>query len=188
MKTIKLLLIGIIGLMIIGCSSDDEGDSFNFIPSGEIVPIELRNITLTGFDESPNEGPSPKDLISGQKWWVVKESDIFFDGSCPGDEETEVFLEEAKSQLKGAIGNHVALTPDGSILIKINGEGEPFLNGSWEWTDESKEAILISSAIVSGELDITYLNDENLVYGNVQSEAGCSLSQFLQFNEPYEEK
>lgn len=186
MKTIKLLLIGIIGLIIIGCSSDDDGSSSNSIPSGEIVSIELRNKTLTGFNESSNEGLSPKDLLSGQKWWVVKGSDIFFEGSCPG--ETEDFLEEAKSQIKEAIGNHTALTPDGSILIKLKGEGEPFLNGSWEWTDDSKEAILISSGSVSGELDITYLNDENLVYGNVQSEAGCSLLQFVQFNEPYEEK
>lgn len=179
MKYIKLISVLLITSTLTFCSNDDNDsvrNSSSSIPEGEIVAVEKRDEALTGFSSSSNS----KNL-SSQKWWIVKKSFIGSSGSsCPNEE-----INEAKELLNESTGNHTAFTADGDIFVKLKGEEPSIRTGSWSWTDDTKSSISIGSNDVSGILKVTYLNDNNVVYGNTQTGEGCTVTQYVQFHEPY---
>ncbi|WP_432670981.1 hypothetical protein [Flavobacterium sp. SM2513] len=161
-KNICLLLF--VSSAFIACSSDDGGDStLSGVPSGEIVSVELRNETLTGF--SDDEG--------SQKWWTHVVSSIF-----SSNEEECGWDTEYENQ------GYFAFFPDGNYYQRTSFSGSQTLVGSWEWANSSKTKISISNQTGEGVMTVTYLNDENIVFGNKQNIEGCSITSYEQFNDP----
>ncbi|HLT52768.1 MAG TPA: hypothetical protein VKZ97_02700 [Flavobacteriaceae bacterium] len=175
MKTFKnifglLLCTALVTLS--ACSKDDDGDggsNLDGVPSGEIVSAEFRNVVLTGYT----------DLESGegtQRWWTHVISDFNFNSEDCGDD----FSYEDTG--------YYAWYPDGSYYVKTSLNGSPTQVGEWEWANSSKTRIYIYnySNGSEGEMTVTYLNDNNVVYGSYQSGGGCSLTTYEQFNNPIE--
>lgn len=152
---------------LVSCSKDDDGgNELADIPSGELVAVELRNETLTGF---PDDGRQP----GVQKWWTHVITSIEFSSTECGDDITET-----------AIG-YLAFYPTGGIFLKNSPGEEPFNIGSWEWANSNRSAIFVSNSAGQGEFTVTWLNENNVVYGSVQSSGGCSATTYEQFDNPY---
>jgi len=168
-KTKILMAFLMVGAIFMSCSSDDSGDSGNLdgVPSGEIVALELRNETLTGFSGlSRNEG--------SQKWWSHTTSDFNFSG-CG---------EEGEDYSYDGLG-YYAFYPDGSMYSKSGINGTPTYLQEWEWTDSSLSAIYVRGE-TSVPFTVTYLNEDNVVYGSNQSVGGgCSLTSYEQLGDPH---
>lgn len=167
----RFLVVIIVTLLFgfISCSKDDDGDSsgkLDGVPSGEIVAVGLRQQTLTGFDEDGN---------GTQKWWTHVISSITYSSVDCGD---DVAYEDT---------GYYAWYPDGNYYQKSTTDGTPVLVGEWEWTNSTKTKVYIynSSSGAEGEMTVTYLNDNNIVYGSQQSASGCSATVFEQFNNPF---
>ena len=150
------------------CSKDDNQESNNNldgIPSGEIVARNLRNITLTGFSElSRNEG--------SQKWWRHTISD--FDYIDCGDDNDYSFSDFG----------YYAFYPDGTMHSKQSIDGTPSYLQEWRWTNSNKTAVYVRDD-TSIAYTVTYLNDDNVVYGSSQNVNGCTLVSYEQLGEPH---
>ena len=164
-KTKLLLVMLIVVTIFSSCSKDDDGDEssngLDGVPSGEIVAKNLRNITLTGFNElSRNEG--------SQKWWRFNVVSEMWNGNC--DEDDYI----------GEGFGYLALYPNGESWQKNSIGGEPYFAQNWQWSNGNKTALYLN-----GETDIaftiTYLNDDNVVYGYNISAGGCSLTYYEQY-------
>ena len=97
MKTFEILknmgLVLFLGLTAVACSSDDNkgsdgSDHFKNVPKGEIVSIEKRFVTLTGYEENSVVAKSASTLNADtQKWWKYLEA--YFEYECDGEHEKE---------------------------------------------------------------------------------------------------
>ncbi len=163
------LAIASLVILFSSCSKDDDnGSSLNGVPSGEIVAVEERDEALTGYSDL-------KDSQETQKWWTHVTTVVDYSSDdCGSDVEYEEM-------------GYFAFYPDGSYYYKSSVSGYAYAVGSWEWTDSSKEEIYVSNSSGSGDFTITYLNDENVVYGSYQSASGCSATTYEQFNSPFYE-
>ncbi len=82
---------------------------------------------------------------------------------------------------------YYAFYPDGDLYVKTSINGTPSLGGTWNWTDESAkdEIYIYFPSLGQGQnFTITYLNEDNVVYGSIQSANGCSVTTYEQFNNP----
>lgn len=180
MKTAKLFFMGVaVAILSMGCSKDDDGskggktDFSSNVPSGEIVPVELRNETLTGYSElnAPSKGVMPEGI---QKWWEYKHGEIS-SVDCP----------EFNQPLDVGTDYYFGLYPDGSAYSKYGVDGTPTYIGDWNWTSSAKEALVISWA-EGAVFYLTYLNETNLVYASKQSVQGCSVETYEQMHNPHQ--
>ncbi len=164
-----MLAIASLTILFLSCSKDDENDTnLNGVPSGEIVDVEERNETLTGYSDL-------KDSEESQKWWTHVISSVDYSSDECG---TDVEYEDL---------GYYAFYPDGSYYYKSSVNGTAYEVGSWEWSDSSKEEIYVSNTTGSGNFTITYLNEDNVVYGSYQSASSCSATTYEQFNDPFYE-
>jgi hypothetical protein len=166
MKAFLGLFLLASGIMLTACSKDDEGSGLTGVPTGEIVAIGLRDMTLTGYS----------DLITqegSQKWWTHVVSSFDFSSDDCGDDQT---IENS---------GYYAFYPDGGYYFKSSIDSTPFSVGEWGWTDGSKTKIFISNSIGEGEFTVTYLNEMNIVFGSRQTGPGCSVVTYEQFNDPF---
>ena len=167
MKITKFfILVAVIGTFSF-CSSSDDSESLDNVPNGEIVPIEQREITLTGFSENQQSGES-------QKWWTHVVTKVVLSGpdEC-GENQT--------------INNqgYFAFYTNGGLYYKSSSSSSPISAGSWEWANSNKTSILVSNQSGEQDFSVTYLNDSNVVYGSVQSQGPCSATTYEQFNNPF---
>ena len=168
-KTKLLLVLFIVTTIFSSCSKDDNQEPDNGldgIPSGEIVARNLRNVTLTGFNElSRNEG--------SQKWWRHIISDFDYSG-CGAEEDDYSFTDFG----------YYAFYPDGTMYSKQSIDGTPVYLQEWEWTSPNKTAVYVRGD-TSIAFTVTYLNDDNVVYGSSQSIGGCTLVSYEQLGDPH---
>lgn len=170
LHTKKILMIFFIAAAFSSCSSDDsssdDGNNLEGVPTGEIVALSLRNATLTGFSQlSRNEGT--------QKWWTHIISDFNYSG-C-GEEDG--FSQEGNG--------YYAFYPDGTMHEKSGIDGNPTFLQIWQWTDASQSAIYVRGD-TNVPFTVTYLNDDNVVYGSNQSISGsCSIISYEQLGDPH---
>jgi hypothetical protein len=149
--------------VISSCSSEDSSNGLDGVPSGEIVSVEKRQLTLTGFSDSPQNSET-------QKWWTHVISKVNINGpeEC-GEDVTQNEL------------GYVAFYDDGGIYIKSSRSGSASRSGSWEWTNSDKNSITTQNV----DFTVTYLNDTNVVYASVQSSGPCSATTYEKFNDPF---
>jgi len=177
LKTIALVFS--LGLITISCSSDDSGgnkDYLNDVPKGEIVPVEERYVTLTGFEEGEQQTSSitTTSQESSQKWWKYIHGEIEY--NCEGENEVET-IEEA--------GYYYAFFPNGKMYYKIEINGTPIEHNDWEWTDSSKSKVKITNIYGDSQVfEFTELNANAVVYASYQSQQGCSLLTWEQLGDP----
>ncbi|MBR9845152.1 MAG: hypothetical protein GYB35_03125 [Algicola sp.] len=157
--------------MIMSCSKDDDSGNtdpvtLDGVPTGEIVARNLSNETLTGFSSSNrNEG--------SQKWWTHITSDFNY-VDCGDDQDFSV--EDL---------GYYAFYPDGTMHSKSSIDGTPNYLQEWEWTDSNLTAIYVRGD-TSVAFTVTYLNDDNAVYGANQSLSGpCSIISYEQLGDPH---
>ena len=171
-KVPKLFIMAAtLAIITFSCSSDDGGDSNSIdgVPSGEIVPSEQRNEALTGFySDTPDEGET-------QKWWTHVISDFDFSSADCGEDFS---LEDQ---------GYIAFYPDGDYYQKWSIDGSASQLGSWEWANSSHSKITVFIDGLEQDFTVTYLNEDNVVYGSVQSGSGCSVTTYEQFNNPHYE-
>ncbi|MFC0604828.1 hypothetical protein [Winogradskyella pulchriflava] len=172
LKLPQLFIVAIFSIVAFSCSSDDgdnDSSSIEGVPSGEIVPTELRNEALTGFfSETPIDGET-------QKWWTHIISNFDFSSDECGDDFS---IEDQ---------GFIAFYPDGNYYQKFSIGGNPSQLGSWEWSNSSHSRITVYTQGLEQEFTVTYLNEDNVVYGSVQSASGCSVTTYEQFNNPHYE-
>lgn len=156
-----------LALFIYSCGSDDDDDPYSGVPSSEIVDVELRDAALSGSASS-----SGRQLAVGQKWWKQKVSKIDLSGEC-GDAEGQELTD----------GNYYGFYSGGEYYYKTSMDATPIRVGSWQWTDNDKNAIFISSV----EFSLRGLNDDELIIASDQSQATCTVITWEQFNEPFSE-
>jgi len=172
LHTKKILVFFFMAAAILSsCSSDDSsddggGNNLDGVPTGEIVALNLRNAALTGFSQlDRNEGT--------QKWWTHIISDFNYSG-C-GDEEG--FSQEGNG--------YYAFYPDGTMFEKSGIDGIPSYLQEWQWTDASLSAVYVRGD-TSVPFTVTYLNDDNVVYGSNQNISGsCSIISYEQLGNPH---
>ena len=176
LRNLKLFTILALSLsMMVSCSSDDDSgdgdDNVNLegVPTGEIVARDMRNMTLTGFSMlSRNEG--------SQKWWTHITSDFNY-VNC-GGEDQDFSIEDL---------GYYAFYPDGTMHQKSSIDGTPEYLQEWEWTDSSLTAIYVRGD-TSVAFSVTYLNEDNAVYGANQTVSGpCSIISYEQLGDPHYE-
>lgn len=170
MKLKYLCSILCLSVLIYSCGGDDDSDDpFASVPSSEIVDIELRDVTLSGSASS-----SGRVAAVGQKWWKQKVSKVQYSDLC-SDEEDEDYSQD---------NYYYAFYSSGQYYVKIGEDGTPQSAGNWQWVDsESKDAIFVSSV----EFTLRGLNDDELIIASDQSQEGCGIVTWEQFNEPHEE-
>ena len=163
----KLLLLTLVLCAFTSCSKDDDGGGSNLdgVPTGEIVAKELRNETLTGFSELSRDG--------SQKWWKHTTSDFNFSG-C--GEDSEDFSEDN-------LGFY-AFYPDGTMYTKSSIDGTPSYLQEWEWTNSNQTAIYVRGE-TSIPFTVTYLNEDNVVYGSNQNLGNCNIISYEQLGDPH---
>tara|TARA_B100000767_G_C19731721_1_gene522023 strand:+ start:762 stop:1262 length:501 start_codon:yes stop_codon:yes gene_type:complete len=156
------ILIAFVGV-ISSCSSEDSSNGLDDVPSGEIVSVEKRQFTLTGFSDSPQNSET-------QKWWthVISKASVNGPEEC-GEDETQNDL------------GYIAFYEDGGIYYKTSISGSAQRGGSWEWTNSDKNSIITQNI----EFTVTYLNDTNVVYGSFQTSGPCSATTYEKFNNPF---
>jgi len=170
----KLLMILFISAAIFSsCSSDDDGgdgDDINLdgVPTGEIVARDLRNEALTGFSSlTRNEG--------SQKWWTHITSDFNY-VDCGEDQDFSVDGQ-----------GYYAFYPDGTMHAKDGIDDTPYYLQEWEWTNNDLNAIYVRGD-TSVAFTVTYLNEDNVVYGSNQNVSGpCSIISYEQLSDPHYE-
>lgn len=179
LKTIGLVFS--LGLMVISCSSDDNGgnkDYLNGVPKGEIVPVGERFVTLTGYNEgSASSSSMATSQTNSQKWWKYIYGEIEY--NCEGENDVEEIDED---------GYYYAFFPNGKMYYKDGINGTPFAYNDWEWADSSKSKVRISNNY--GEslvFEFTELNADAVVYASYQSQQGCSLLTWEQLGSPVHE-
>lgn len=164
MKTIKNLLLLTLVISFLSCSkNDDTSDSkFGNAPTGEIVPVEQRDLELTGFDSAD------RSTSNSQKWWRHIVSVVDFGSGC-GDNEDEEYVYTDR---------YLGFTPDGSVYAKIGVNGTPIDTGeTWEWTSSSKDKMIYQSV----EFTLTELWSIRLTIASDQSQSGCSVVTWEEF-------
>lgn len=176
-------LVSSLGLMVISCSSDDNGgnkDYLNGVPKGEVVPIGERFVTLTGYDEgSTSSSLMATSQTNSQKWWKYIYGEIEY--NCEGENDVEE-IEEA--------GYYYAFFPNGKMYYKDGINGTPFAHNDWEWADSSKSKVRITDEWGDSQVfEFTELNANAVVYASYQSQQGCSLLSWEQLGNPvYEDE
>ena len=169
-NTIKLLFfVALTASVLFSCSKDDDGgnDPFADVPKGEIVPVEERNQTLTGFSEQRNNDE--------QVWWKHVISTVDIDCGEDSDYWEEIFED-----------SYVAFKPDGQIYSRNGVDGEEYASGTtWEWENEDKDAVIIDlwgDGTQSAVFELRELNDGGVVYASLQSEgSNCTAVTWDQF-------
>lgn len=175
MKTFEILknmgLVLFLGLTAVACSSDDnkdsgESDHFKNVPKGEIVSVEKRFVTLTGYEENTVVAKSVSTLNADtQKWWKYLEA--YFEYECDGEYEKEKLEED---------GTYYAFYPNGKIYYKSGATGTPVPHHSWAWVDDTKLKVKITPSEGSSAIfEFTELNSKSVVYASYQSEHGCNV-------------
>lgn len=144
--------------------SDDVSSGLPGVPTGEIVSVELRQQTLTGFSSRG---------ATNQKWWTHEVSNFDFNNVDCGDDDT------LNNQ------GYIAFYPDGSLYQRYSTAGTAFKTGDWAWTDSGKSAIRLTRQGESAVFTVTWLNDDNVVYGSNQSAGSCSVITYEKFGNPY---
>lgn len=183
MKTFRLLknkgLVLFLGLIMTACSGSDDNNSgggnsdhFKHVPKGEIVSVERRFVTLTGYEENTATLNAVTTLTTNvQKWWKYVDGEIRY--RCDGKDE----FEDA-----GESGDYFAFSPDGKLYYKYGKNGTPEVDSNWRWTDSSKSKIIVST---EGEESMVYeftaLNPNLVVYATYLSEGNCSLLAWARF-------
>lgn len=178
LKKIKqfMPLIAINLLLLFSCSNDEEKvvkDNFAGVPTGEIVALELRDATLTGFEASAKKNEASK---GAQKWWSHVISKVTYNGSACVKKEGEVLGEK-----KG----YFAFYPNGGLYVRSSKNGTPIRGGSWKWKSSSKNMVVVTINGVSFDNKLTYLNANNVVYASAQPHSGCTAYTYEQFGSPY---
>lgn len=148
-------------------NDDDGGNNLDNVPSGELVAVELRNETLTGFPEGGNQSGT-------QKWWTHVITSVKYSNSQCGEDLTYTDL------------GYMAFYPSGEYYLKTSLGEQPEVIGSWEWANSTKSAILVTNSLgQQAEFSVTWLNDNNVVYGSNQGGTSCSVTTYEQFNDPF---
>lgn len=176
MIKLKILILISVMMLFISCGDNPAGssggDKFEGVPKGEIVPVELRDETLTGISNSS----SKRKAANSQKWWRQVVSKIDYTG-CEGYEDEEITAENM----------YFGFKPEGSLYVKDGENGSESYATSWQWSDESKSAIVLGMA-PDVEFELTALNDEEVVYASSQEfEGGCRAVTWEQFGDPVQE-
>lgn len=168
-KKVNFFIVIFVAITIVSCSSNDDESSnwLDTIPSGEIIATEEREKALTGFSEDESE----EEL---QKWWTHVVSNVEITGP-----------EECGESIAVNNSGFIAFYTNGSIYYKSSKSGSAVYNGSWEWVDSNKDAVYVSNSLGSQEFTLTYLNEDNIVYGSQQSEGSCAAITYEEFDEPY---
>lgn len=174
----KILSIFLMSFILFSCSKEENTGStldLKDVPSGEIVALELRDVTLTGYSSilAAKEQKNGTATVSTQKWWTHVVSDIKFNNSECGKEE----------KIKNM--GFIAFSPNGNILQKTYKDGTYAKTGSWKWTNKDKKKITVTRSGESREFTITYLNKSNVVYASLQTKGNCIARTYEQFNAPF---
>lgn len=188
MKTIiKGFVLSILILSLVISCSDNPTDStttdtnqtvtdkFQGVPTGEVVSIEKRDSVLTGS----NKNDSNSKTLAGtaaQKWWLQKVSKIDYT-SCTDYEDQDITLEDT----------YFAFKTSGGLYYKTGTDGSEQYATSWEWSDESKSAILLDE-FPGISLEILSLNDNEVVYASSQTDGDCKVITWEQFGSPHLEE
>ncbi|MEX0722044.1 MAG: hypothetical protein WD059_15310 [Balneolaceae bacterium] len=173
---LPIISLFVLSIVIFSCGSPTGSsyDVFEGVPTGEIVPVEERDETLTGI-ESASANKQMSTSANAQKWWLQKISKIEYSG-CLDAEDEDITLDNT----------YFAFKPDGDMYIKVGEDGTEQNATSWEWTDESKSAIELE-LYPDVEFELTSLNDDELVYASLQEgEQGCKAVTWEQFGDPIE--
>ncbi|MFY9244016.1 MAG: hypothetical protein WAO74_13430 [Polaribacter sp.] len=147
------------------CSGDDsDSGQFPGVPSGEIVALELRQETLTGYSAKG---------VDAQKWWthVVSNIDISGPEDC------------GEGQSIRNVG-YFAFSPNGDLIFRTSKNGSTTTRGTWRWGNDNKNTVYASD-IGNVEFTLTYLNANNLVIASQQAAGPCSATTYEQFNDPF---
>ena len=169
-KIVKIFIVIVFVTSLASCSSNDDlasSEGLGSVPKGEIVSLEERQVALTGFSDNQLNSET-------QKWWKHVISDVKISG--PDECGEDLSIEE---------NGYVAFYTNGSLYFKYDTSGSASSIGSWEWTNSNKTAVLISNSLGNQEFTVTYLNENTVVYGSVQSSEGCSAVTYEKFNSPY---
>lgn len=173
-----LLLFSITSILVVYCGSPtgtSGGSKFEGVPSGEIVPVEKRDSVLTGV--APTDSNHTKAKGMTQKWWLHGVSEISYKG-CEGYQDSTITHENT----------YVAFTPDGEYYQKVGETGSKQHVTSWEWSDESKSAIILEN-YPEIDFEIRSLNEEEVIYASLQPQGdGCEVVTWEQFGEPVVEE
>lgn len=166
MNSIKyIFLLAFVSLtVLVSCSKDDdsEGSNFGNAPTGEIVPVEERDLVLTGFDLANRDG------INTQKWWRHIVSVVDFGSGCGDNEDEEYTYTDV----------YLGFTPEGKIFRKIGISGTPVDTGeTWQWTSASKDKMIFQGV----EFTLTELWNIRLTIASDQSQSGCSVVTWEEF-------
>lgn len=166
------LLLVFIGILS-SCSNDDniteeETGILAEVPSGEIVPTELREETLVGFNFS-----SERMSNQNQIWWKHGITQQTYD--CPS------FNEEVATNTIVDSGYYYAFKPDGYIYYKNGLDGQEMQHHSWQWNSD------MSGVIINGLTTFYFneLNPTNVVYYSVQGPEDCQYLSWELFTTDY---
>jgi len=161
--------------LFFSCSNDDdnsntlgnsENTSSDSAPVGEIVALELRNATLTGFTNLTGKNSET------QKWWKYAAHNFEFSDACFPEGEPVNNNPEVAPETENM---YHAFYPNGKTYTKIGVNGTPQdSNTTWAWTDETQTAMYFGGN-TSQALLVTYLNDDNVAYEFEFSENNCSI-------------
>lgn len=159
----KLILFYLFAcFLIISCGSPTgpsiDNNLLDGVPSGEIVPVEEREATLTGLTMSKSTESSASE---SQKWWnhVVTKIDV---QNCEGYEDMEESYDDY----------YFAFKPEGKLYFKVGADGTEYEATTWEWSDGSKSGIVLGD-YPDVEFEFTMLNENEVVYASVQQEGSC---------------
>jgi hypothetical protein len=170
----SLMLFAIAIVTTISCSSDDDSSSNpefdSSVPQGEIVPLELRDVTLTGFSYVTTSGKNQTE--ESQKWWNYNIGELI---SANCEEYNEVI---------SLSDYYFAFSPDGKLLYKIGLNGVVYNDRTWQWTSSAKESIYLDNE-TDVKFTITYLNDNNVCYASIQHGEGCTVTTYEHMNNPH---
>lgn len=171
MKKIIFIKFFILALLVTSCSKEDDssGDLLSNVPSGEIVPVEQREVTLIGYDvQSQAKSYDKQQAEAEQKWWKHGVSKVTYD--CSGYDESDNMSETLEN-------TYFAFKENGTIYYKVGMSGAEMAHLDWEWEDSKKEAIIVQGV----SFKFTELNPSTVTYASVQGESGCEVLTWEQF-------
>ncbi len=166
---LSISFVALLMLFTVSCESDDGGDTNQTtvevpegVPSGVIVPVEERDLVLTGFEANT----SGRAAVDQRRWKYEFGEVISF--SCP----------EFGQNITGDY--YIAFTPSGSIEYTNESGNSIATSRSWEWAD-GKNAILIDNSV---KFTFSELNNNRTVYFSDQSNSECDVTTYESMHEP----